>query len=91
MNALRTTSGMIAGSVSRAFHFVIGCMIEHDVDVLVRLLVHALEVALAGERDQRRAVEEGVGDRRDEVRGARAERAEADAGAPVRRPYTSAM
>ena len=26
LNALRTTSGMIAGSMSRAFHFVIGCM-----------------------------------------------------------------
>jgi len=52
-----------------------------DVDVLVRLLVHALEVALAGEGDERRAVQEGVGDRRDQVRGARAERAEADAGA----------
>ena len=52
-----------------------------DVDVLVGLLVHALEVALAGQGDERRAVEEGVGDRGDQVRGARAERAEADAGA----------
>ena len=52
-----------------------------DVDVLVRLLVHALEVALAGQGDERRAVEERVGDRGDQVRGAGAERAEADAGA----------
>ena len=43
--------------------------------------MHALEVALAGERDERRAVQERVGDAGDEVRGARAERAEADAGA----------
>ena len=52
-----------------------------EVDVLVRLLVHPLEVALAGERHERRAVEEGVGDRGHEVQRARAERAEADAGA----------
>ena len=52
-----------------------------QVDVLVRLLVHALEVALAGERHQRRAVEEGVRHRGHEVQRARAERAEADAGA----------
>ena len=60
---------------------MIGCISAHDVDVLVRLLVHPLEVALAGERDERRAVEVGVGDRGHEVRGARPERAEADAGA----------
>src|SRR4051794_37427620 len=48
----------------------------------MRLLVHALEVALAGQRDERRAVEVGVGDRRDEVQRARAERAETDARAP---------
>src|SRR5918992_4592133 len=46
----------------------------------MRLLVHALEVALPGERHQRSAVEERVGDRGDEVQRARAERAEADAG-----------
>ena len=48
--------------------------LEHrdDVDVLVGLLVHALEVALAGERDERRAVQERVGHRGDEVRRARA-------------------
>ena len=49
---------------ARAFHFVIGRMNIDDVDVLVRLLVHALEVGLAGEGDERRAVEEGVGDAR---------------------------
>ena len=52
----------------------------NDVDVLVRLLVHPLEVALAGERDERRTVEVGVGDGRHEVRRAGPERAEADAG-----------
>ena len=82
LKALRTTSGMISGLDRRAFHFVIGRKTLDDVDVLVGLLVHALEVALAGERDERRAVEERVGDRGDEVRRARAQRAEADAGAP---------
>ena len=52
-----------------------------QVDVLVRLLVHPLEVALAGERHERRAVEVGVRHRGHEVERARAERAEADAGA----------
>ena len=52
-----------------------------DVDVLVRLLVHPLQVALAGERDERRAVEVGVGHGGDQVQRARPERAEADAGA----------
>ncbi len=52
-----------------------------EVDVLVRLLVHPLEVALAGERHERRAVEVGVRHGGDEVERARAERAEADAGA----------
>ena len=46
----------------------------------MRLLVHALEVALAGERDERRAVEVRVRHRGHEVERARAERAEADAG-----------
>ena len=49
-----------------------------DVEVLVRLLVHALEVGLAGERDHRRAVEQGVGDAGHEVGGARPQRPEAD-------------
>ena len=52
----------------------------HQVDVLVRLLVHPLQVALPGERHQRGAVEVGVRDRRGEVERARAERAQADAG-----------
>ena len=53
-----------------------------QVDVLVGLLVHPLEVGLPGQRDERRAVEVGVGDGGDEVQRARAERAQADAGAP---------
>ena len=57
-----------------------------QVDVLVRLLVHALEVALAGEGHERRAVEVGVGHRGDEVQRAGAERAEADARAPGQAP-----
>ena len=57
-----------------------------QVDVLVRLLVHALEVALAGQRHQRRAVEVGVRDGRDEVERARAERSQADAGVPGQAP-----
>ena len=86
MNALRTTSGMISGLVTRAFHLVIGRQELDQVDVLVRLLVHPLEVGLAGERDERRAVQERVADRGDEVHRARPERAEADAGAPGQAP-----
>jgi hypothetical protein len=50
--------------------------------VLVGLLVHPLEVRLPGQGDERRAVQERVRDAGDEVRRARPERAEADAGAP---------
>ena len=82
LNALRTTSGMISGLWSRVFHFVSGRMTLDDVEVLVRLLVHPLEVGLPGEGDERGAVEEGVGHRGDEVGRARPERAEAHAGAP---------
>ena len=46
----------------------------------MRLLVHPLQVGLAGERDDRRAVEKRVGHRGDEVGGAWTERAQADAG-----------
>ena len=49
--------------------------------MLVGLLVHALEVRLSRQRDERRAVQERVRDRGDEVRRARAERAQADPGA----------
>jgi hypothetical protein len=52
-----------------------------QIDVLMRLLVHALEVALAGECDERSAVEVSVRYRCHEVEGARTERAEADPGA----------
>ena len=45
------------------------------------LLVHALEVGLPGQSDERRAVEEGVGHAGEEVRRPRPERAEADTGA----------
>ena len=53
--------------------------------------MHPLEVGLAGERDQRRAVEERVGDGGDEVRGARARacpgrRPRARSAARTRRP-----
>jgi hypothetical protein len=54
----------------------------HDldqVDVLVRLLVHALQIRLAGERHERRAVEERVGHGGDEVRRARPQRSQAHA------------
>ena len=86
LKALRTTSGMISGLATRAFHFVIGPEQLDEVDELMGLLVHPLEVGLAGEGDERRAVEVGVADRRDEVHGPRAERAEADAGAPGEAP-----
>ncbi len=51
-----------------------------EVDELVGLLVHPLEVGLARQRDERRAVEVGVADRGNEVHRAGAEGAQADAG-----------
>ena len=42
-----------------------------EVDELMGLLVHPLEVGLAGQGDERRAVQVGVADRGDEVHGAR--------------------
>ena len=72
LNALRTTSGMISGALDARVPLRDRLHHLDDVDVLVRLLVHALEVALAGERHERRAVEEGVGDGGDEVHRARA-------------------
>ena len=42
--------------------------------------MHALEVGLAGERDQRSAIQKRIGYRRDQIRGARSERAKAHAG-----------
>ena len=55
---------------------------EHpeDVDVLMRPLVDPLEPGLAGDRDERRAVERGVRDAGEQVRGAGPERGEADPG-----------
>ena len=58
----------------------------HEVDVLVRLLVHPLEVGLAGQRDERRTVEVRVGDGGDQVQRARPERPEAHARAPGQAP-----
>ena len=56
--------------------------LEHpdDVDDLVGLLVELVGARLAGDRDHRRPVEEGVGDAGDEVRRARPERRHRDGG-----------
>ena len=86
MNALRTTSGTISGLETRAFHLTIGRRIADQIDVLVGLLVHALDVGLAGEGDERSAIEEGVGDRGDEVGRARAEGPQTDAGSAGQPP-----
>ena len=53
-----------------------------QVDVLMGLLVHTLEVGLTGQGDERGAVQERIGDCRDQVGGARAEGPEADTGPP---------
>jgi hypothetical protein len=53
-----------------------------EVDALVGLLVQALEVGLAGQGHERRPVQQGVTDRRDEVHRPRSQRAEAHARAP---------
>jgi hypothetical protein len=58
----------------------------HQVDVLVRLLVHALEVALAGEGHERRPVEERVRHPGDQVERPGPQRAQADPGAPGEAP-----
>ena len=50
------------------------------------LLVHPLEVGLAGQGDQRRAVQEGVGHGGDQIGGAGAQRAQAHAGAAGQAP-----
>src|SRR5262249_32650300 len=57
-----------------------------DVDPLVGFLVNAIAPGLAGERDQRRAVEVRVGDAGGQIRGARPERGQTDAGAPRQAP-----
>ena len=79
LNALRTTSGMIV----RVLHarVPLGDRAHHpgQVDVLVRLLVHPLEVALAGESHQRSTVQVRVRDGGHEVESSWPERAEADA------------
>lgn len=58
-----------------------GAKDPEEIDVLVGLLVHTLEVGLAGQGDERRAIEERVGDRCDEVGGPGPEGPEADTGA----------
>ena len=57
-----------------------------DVDVLVRLLVHPFQIALAGENDDGRAVEEGVRHAGHEVGGAWAECCQAHPGPPRQAP-----
>ena len=81
LNALRTASGTMRGWWRRVFHLVIGLQHLDRVDELVRrLLVHAGEAGLAGERHQRGVVERRVADAGGEVAGAGTERGEADAG-----------
>ena len=92
LNALRTTSGMISGLVDARVPLRDRPEELDQVDELVGLLVHPLEVGLAGERDERRAVQVGVGDRGDEVRRAPGPSVPRQTPArPVRRPYMSAM
>ena len=69
------------------------CVPLHDraqdadqVDVLVGLLVHALEVGLPGQRDERRAIKGRVGHGGDQVGRAGAEGAEAHAGSAGQAP-----
>ncbi len=57
-----------------------------QVDVLVRLLVHPLEVALARERHERSAIEIGVRHGGDEVERARPQRSQTDPGAVSQAP-----
>ena len=56
--------------------------LEHpdDVDVLVRFLMNPLESGLPGDRDQRRAIELGIGHAREQIRRAGSERREAHTG-----------
>jgi hypothetical protein len=57
-----------------------------QVDVLMGLLVHALEITLSGERHEGSAIEKGVGHRRGEVQRTRAEGAQTDARAAGQAP-----
>ena len=86
LNALRTTSGMISGLETRAFHFTTGREDADQVDVLMRFLVHTLEVGLAGERDQRRAVQKSIRDRCDKIGGPGSEGTQADTGSAGQTP-----
>ena len=78
---MRTTSGMMWAEVQTSVPLRHRFEHRDDVDVLMGLLVHALEVGLPGQSDERRAVEEGVGHAGEEVRRPWPERAEANTGA----------
>ena len=72
LKALRMTSGITTGISARVFHFVSGRMCSTMSTILVRFLVDAVAPGLAGDGDQRRVVEVGVGHPGDQVGGARA-------------------
>ena len=67
-NALRTTSGMISGARDPSVPLNDRAQDADEVYVLVRFLVHALDVGLTGQGDQRSAIQEGVGHGSDQVR-----------------------
>ena len=82
LNALRTTSGITREEFRRAFHFVIGWNIETTSmcwwdSLCIRSRSACPVSATSGERSRNASATAG-----DQVRRARAERAEADAGAP---------
>ena len=80
------------GELTRAFHFVIGRIISTRSMYWCDSLCIRSRSRLAGERDERRAVEEGVGDRGDEVQSRPGPSVPRQTPArPVRRPYMSAM
>jgi len=80
LNALRTSSGTISGSVTGAFHFVTEAEHVDDVDGLVALASEVLATGLAGDGDQGRLVQVRVGDAREEVGGPGPQRRQADTG-----------
>ena len=77
-NALRTTSGITGIALDPGVPLRDRPEHVDDVDDLVRLLVERLGRGLAGDRDDRRAIEVRVGDPGQEVRRARAERGHRD-------------
>ena len=80
LKALRKISGMLFGWCTVCAHLVMGRNMETESMFWWPLLVEALGAGLTDEADQRRAVHVGIGDTRDEIGGAGAEGAEADAG-----------